>query len=90
LIDIKDDRPFEEDGWVGKVLEFGPEGTGPAVSVTMRDLRCVMINLDPDTAKADAGVMKTVTRLNDNYAGVYGTVVRTGELRVGQVVRLRA
>ncbi len=90
VIDTKDARPFEEDRWVGKVLEFGPEGTGPAVSVTLRDLRCVMLNLDPDTAAANAEVMKTVVRLNENHAGVYGTVVRTGELRVGQVVVLRA
>ena len=75
---------------MGKVLEFGPEGTGPAISVTMRDKRCVMINLDPDTAEASPEVMKTVIRMNENYAGVYGTVVRTGELRVGQVVGLRA
>jgi len=34
-------------------------------------------------------VMKAAIRLNENYAGVYGTVVRTGELRVGQVVRVR-
>ncbi|MBA2524332.1 MAG: hypothetical protein H0V18_00920 [Pyrinomonadaceae bacterium] len=33
-------------------------------------------------------VMKTVVRRNENYAGVYGTVVRAGELRVGQVVTL--
>jgi len=26
--------------------------------------------------------------MNENYAGVYGTVVRAGELRVGQVVAL--
>jgi hypothetical protein len=32
--------------------------------------------------------MKTVVRLNENYAGVYGTVVSAGELRVGQVVTL--
>jgi uncharacterized protein YcbX len=90
VLDTGDAQPFEEDRWVGKILEFGPEGTGPAISVTMRDLRCVMVNFDPDTAEANAGVMKTVVRLNANYAGVYGTVVRTGELRVGQVVRLRA
>jgi uncharacterized protein YcbX len=90
VIDTKDAQPFEEDRWVGKVLEFGSEGTGPAVSVTMRDLRCVMINLDPDTAEANTEVMKTVIRMNDNHAGVYGTVVKTGELHVGQVVRLRA
>jgi uncharacterized protein len=90
LIDTQGAQPFEEDGWVGKILEFGSERTGPAISVTMRDKRCVMMNLDPDTAEANAEVMKTVIRMNDNYAGVYGTVVRTGELRVGQVVRLRA
>ena len=52
----------------------------------MRDERCVMINLDPDTAAKDSEVMKTVVRLNENYAGVYGTVVNVGELRVGQIV----
>ena len=89
VIDTNAAQPFEEDRWVGKILEFGAEGTGPAISVTMRDKRCVMIDLDPDTAKANADLMKTVIRMNENYAGVYGTVVRTGELRVGQVVVLR-
>ncbi len=89
LIATRDALPFEEDRWVGKVVEFGPEGDGPAVSVTLRDLRCVMINLDPDTAQANPEVMKAAIRLNENYAGVYGTVVRTGEVRVGQVVRLK-
>jgi len=27
--------------------------------------------------------MKTVVRLNKNYAGVYGTLVRTSTIRVG-------
>jgi uncharacterized protein len=90
VIDTKAALPFEEDGWVGKILEFGADGVGPAISVTMRDKRCVMINLDPDTAVASPEVMKTVIRMNENHAGVYGTVVRTGELRVGQVVGLRA
>jgi hypothetical protein len=89
VIDTISAQPFEEDQWVGKLLEFGASGTGPAISVTTRDLRCVMINFDPDTADANAEVMKTVLRMNENHAGVYGTVVRTGEIRVGQVVRLR-
>ena len=90
VIDTKADQPFEEDRWVDKILEFGSEGTGPAISVTMRDRRCVMINLDPDTAEVNADVMRTVIRINENHAGVYGTVIRTGEIRVGQVVGLRA
>jgi uncharacterized protein YcbX len=60
----------------------------PAVNVTMPDERCVMVNLDPDTAAKDARVMKTVVRLNQNNAGVYATVVRTGPIRVGDRVSL--
>ncbi len=90
VIDAGSAEPFEEDRWVGKILEFGTDNAGPAVSVTLRDKRCVMLNLDPDTAEANVEVMKTVVRMNDNHAGVYGTVIRTGELRVGQVIRLRA
>ena len=95
-------KPFLEDGWVGGILVFGDSDAGlsepptvagglgnrPAVSVTMCDVRCVMINLDPETAKKDARVMKTVVRLNQNNAGVYGTVVRTGHVRVGDRVNL--
>ena len=87
---IETDRaePFEEDRWVGRTLMFGDGNSGAAVRVTMKDERCVMVNFDPDTAERDAEVMKTVVRMNENYAGVYGTVVRAGELRVGQVVTL--
>jgi uncharacterized protein YcbX len=81
-------EPFAEDRWVGRTLMFGDGNSGAALKVTMRDERCVMVNLDPDTAERDSEVMKTVVRLNENYAGVYGTVVRAGELRVGQVVTL--
>jgi MOSC domain-containing protein len=79
---------FAEDSWVGRTLMFGEGNSGAAVRITMKDERCVMVNLDPDTAESDSRVMKTVVRLNENYAGVYGTVVRAGELRVGQVVTL--
>jgi uncharacterized protein YcbX len=79
---------FLEDAWVGATLVFGDGADAPAVSVTSRDERCVMVNLDPDTARQDARVMKAVVRMNGNYAGVYATVVRAGEIRAGQSVRL--
>ena len=89
VIETNGAGPFEENGWVGRTLMFG-EGNSQAASiaVTMKDERCVMVNFDPDTAERDSEVMKTVVRLNQNYAGVYGTMVRAGELRVGQVVTL--
>jgi uncharacterized protein YcbX len=80
-------EPFLEDGWVGGRLIFG-SNNGPMISVTMPDLRCVMINLDPDTAKQDPRVMKAAIRLNKNNAGAYATVARTGQISVGQSVSL--
>jgi MOSC domain-containing protein YiiM len=48
----------------------------------------MMINLDPDTGTQDKQVLKTVVRLNKNNAGVYGTVVQAGAIRVGDPVSL--
>ena len=88
LIDSDITEPFFEDGWIGGTLVFGNTEVGPMVSMTQRDLRCVMLNLDPDTSKSDSSVMKSVIRLNENHAGAYGTVTRTGQLTVGQSVSL--
>ncbi len=88
LIETHQREPFLEDGWVGGTLVFGNSEPRPAVSVTVRDVRCMMVNLDPDTATQDKRVLKTVVRLNKNNAGVYGTVVQTGTIRVGEPVSL--
>jgi uncharacterized protein len=80
--------PFLEDDWVGATIVFGDGAEAPAVSVTARDERCVMVNLDPETGRQDPRVMKAAVRLNGNYAGVYATVVRAGSIRVGQTVHL--
>lgn len=78
--------PFHEDEWVGGVLSFG-EGNGAAtINVTNRDVRCSMVNLEPDSARATADVLKAVVRERDNKVGVYGTVTRCGRLAVGQPV----
>lgn len=89
VLETEGSETFLEDAWVGGTLVFGDGEDRPAVSVTLRDERCVMLNLDPETAKQDARVMKTVVRLNGNNAGVYGAVVRTGDIRVGDRVVLR-
>jgi uncharacterized protein YcbX len=85
--------PFQEDEWVGSVLSFGKETEEshdtPAIAVTMRDERCSMVNLDPDTASIAPEVMKAVVRANQNNAGIYAAVTRIGRLAVGQTVFLR-
>lgn len=88
LIETQSCEPFLEDGWVGGMLTFGENEPRPAVSVTVRDVRCAMVNLDPETGEQEPRVMKTIVRLNKNNAGVYATVVRSGRIHVGQQVTL--
>jgi uncharacterized protein YcbX len=80
--------PFEENDWVGGVLAFGAADDSPTVAVTMRDVRCVMLNFDPDGGSHAPEMLKAVVRANQNTAGIYGTVTRAGRLAVGQTVVL--
>jgi len=82
--------PFQEDEWLGGVLSFGEGDDAPAITVTMRDVRCSMVNLDPDSASPAPEVLKAVVRAHQNTAGVYGAVARTGRLAVGQTILLHA
>ncbi len=81
--------PFQEDEWLGGVLSFGEGDDAPAITVTTRDVRCSMVNFDPDSASAAPEVLKAVVRANQNNAGVYGAVTRIGRLAVGQTIFLR-
>jgi uncharacterized protein YcbX len=81
--------PFQEDEWVGGVLSFGEGNDAPAITVTLRDVRCSMLNLDPDSASPAPEMMKAVVRVHQNTAGIYGTVTRIGRLAVGQNIFLR-
>lgn len=80
--------PFEEDEWVGGVLTFGEASDAPALAVTMRDVRCAMLNFDPDGGPAAPEVLKAVVRVHENCAGIYCTVTRNGRLAVGQTIVL--
>ena len=42
--------PFQEDDWLGSVLSFGDAADAPEIAVTTHDVRCSMVNLDPDSA----------------------------------------
>jgi uncharacterized protein len=89
LVRLQQPVPFAEDEWVGGVLSFGEEDDAPAIAVTMRDVRCSMVNLDPDSAEPAPEMMKAVVRVHQNTAGTYATVARIGRLAVGQTIFLR-
>lgn len=80
--------PFEEEQWLGGVLTFGEADPAPGITVTTPDARCSMVNIDPDGGPSAPEVLKAVVRANQNNAGIYATVTRTGTLSVGQPVFL--
>jgi len=90
VVRLLQSAPFQEDEWLGGVLSFGEGNDAPAVTVTMRDVRCSMVNLDPDSASSAPEMLKAVVRANRNNAGIYGAVTRTGRLAVGQSLHFQA
>ncbi|MBP6822200.1 MAG: MOSC domain-containing protein [Acidobacteria bacterium] len=88
LVETFSAEPFAEDDWVGRTVCFGSDG-GPEIGITLKDLRCAMVNIDPDTAESDPIVLKTTARMNDVCAGVYATVTKTGVVTVGQKLFLK-
>jgi uncharacterized protein YcbX len=86
VLETDDDEPFGEGRWVGGTLLLGAAEPRVAVSVTADDVRCMMMNLDPDGARQDARVLRAVVQHHGNLAGVYGATLRTGTVQVGQEV----
>ena len=78
------DRPYVEDEWVGSVLHVG----GTSIRIDKRDTRCVILNVDPDSGRADATVLKTIPRSRKACAGVYASTVQPGLVWVGDPVTL--
>ena len=89
VVHLLQSSAFQEDEWLDGLLSFGEGDDAPAIAVTMRDERCGMVNLDPDSASPAPEVMKAIVRANQNNAGIYGAVTRTGRLAVGQTIFLR-
>jgi hypothetical protein len=71
-------EPFFEDSLVGRQLRIGES---VAIHIVKKDGRCVMINLDPDTAEASPVVLEKVARQHEGCLGVYGAVLREGVVR---------
>jgi len=86
LVDAAGDTPFQEDGWVGHVLRFG----GVRMRVDKRDGRCVVITVDPLTAKRSPSILRAVRQERQGSLGVYGTTVEQGNVAVNDTVLIES
>jgi uncharacterized protein len=85
LVDLHGGAAFDELKWVGRIVRVGASAR---IAITEVDQRCVMITLDPASAKSSPKVLRSVVQNHSQCAGVYGTVLTAGELRVGDTVSL--
>lgn len=88
LVETDDSDSFPEDKWIGKIIAFGDEDDAAAMSVAVKDIRCAMINFDPDDATSNPEILKTVARVNEVCAGIYGSTFKSGTVSTGQKVYL--
>jgi uncharacterized protein len=82
LVEATGQEAFPEDAWLGSVLRIGEL----EMRVDRRDVRCVMINIDPETDEKDPDVLRSVARERETCLAVYGTTVTPGRVAVGDAV----
>ena len=85
LVDFEGGAAFDELNWVGRIVRVGDEAR---IAITQVDQRCMMIALDPASAKPTPAILRCVAQQHKQCAGVYATVLTPGEVRVGDEVSL--
>jgi uncharacterized protein len=78
------EKDFIENVWVGKNVMIGKE---ILLKVTGPCTRCVMTTLPQGDLPKDIGILHTIAKYNQVYAGVYASVYRGGTIRRGDLVR---
>ena len=87
LVDLESGAAFDELNWVGRILRVGDAAR---IAITEVDQRCMMITLDPESARPSPGVLRSVVQQHKQCAGVYATVLTPGEVHVGDKLSLEA
>jgi uncharacterized protein YcbX len=91
-IELAGARAFEEDSWLGSEVRIGPQA---AIRPKGHVGRCLVTSRDPDTGDMDVPTLDLLRRLRGGEdtteplaLGVYGAVLRGGEISVGDAVEV--
>jgi len=87
LLDLEGGEAFDEMKWVGRIVRVGDTAR---LAITKADERCMMITLDPASAKPNPAILRYVAQQHKLCAGVYAQVITAGEARAGDPVALEA
>ncbi|MGH7961040.1 MAG: MOSC domain-containing protein [Candidatus Binatia bacterium] len=86
LLIAAEDGSSVEEAWNGKILRLGEV----ELQVGIPTLRCVMTTLPQGDLPKDPRILRTIAQHHGRTFGVYATVKRPGEVRVGDPVDLIA
>jgi uncharacterized protein len=78
-------KDFVENAWIGRTLAIGD---AVRLSVTGPCPRCVMTTLPQGDLPKDPGILRTAAQHNQANVGLYAAVLRGGEVRRGDVIRV--
>lgn len=75
---------IDENHWIGKRLVVGDT----ELSVDSYCERCTMITIDPDSMEKDKTLLMKVNENMDLHFGVYASVIKIGQVNVGEKIYL--
>jgi uncharacterized protein len=91
-IEIEGGEAFQEDGWLGSELHIGGDA---AIRLKGHVGRCLVTSRDPETGAIDVPTLELLRQMRGTEPtteplafGVYGGVLRGGEIAVGDEVRV--
>lgn len=79
---------FLEEQQQGILLQIGKGDSAPRIMIQRNDDRCMMVNLDPNSAEVNPQILKQIAQHHNNTIGVYGEVLRPGIVKAGDEVRI--
>lgn len=83
VIALNDESLFEGD-WIGRRLSIGDV----QLQVDSFCERCMVITMDPDSLERDPKLLKKLNQEFELHFGVYASVVKTGQIRIGDKVEI--
>ncbi|MGG0720179.1 MOSC N-terminal beta barrel domain-containing protein [Robertmurraya massiliosenegalensis] len=85
FISLNEKKPFIEEEWIGRRIKIG---SSVEIQLVSHCPRCMIITVDPDNSERDPSLHKTLIKERKNNFGVYASVIKTGEIYVGDEVVL--
>lgn len=88
VVETFEDQPYLEERWIGQLLVCGDHHNAAHIRANRKDLRCMVVNLDPQTAQQNPAVLKAIVQTRKNLLGMYGSTERPGIICVGDIIRV--